>query len=521
MGGKDQQPAAWSKKTGFFYVPTNNQCMDYRGLEVDYVAGAPYVGADVRQYAGPGGNLGEFMAWDPIKGEKVWGIKERFAVWGGALVTAGDVVFYGTMDGWFKAADARSGAVLWKTKLPSGIIGDPMSFEGPDGRQYVAVYSGVGGWPGLTVATNAKISDTRMFLGAAEAYKDLPMYTRRGRLAARLRAWASGGEVSPGASRAGGGEGGACRLGARFGLPLRSAHRGRVAPALALLAWACLALAPARPSLAEPSNAAAQGELRVCADPNNLPFSNRRQAGFENRIARILARELGASLRYHWIPLRRGWVRRAMQENDLCDVAIGVPAGDERLLTTRAYYRSTYVFVQRQGRPWRIRSLDDPELHGLRIGVHLAGNDYANTPPAHALSRRGLVRNVVGYSLMGDYAEADPPARLIEAVAKGEVDVAVAWGPIAGFFAARQGVPLEVAPVMPAVDLPVLPFVYDIAIGVRHTEGLSRYDDAPARRVRDALDVVLRERRFEIEAVLRAYEVPLIDAASGSLAQGG
>ena len=180
MGGKDQQPTAYSPRTGLFYVPTNNICMDYEGWEVNYIAGTPYVGANVKMFPGPGGNRGEFLAWDPIKGEKKWGIAEKWAAWSGALVTAGDVVFYGTMDGWFKAIDARSGAELWKFKTGSGIIGAPMTYRGPDGKQYVAILSGVGGWSGLVVAQDLSTDDPTGALGAIGAFADLGKDTNAG-----------------------------------------------------------------------------------------------------------------------------------------------------------------------------------------------------------------------------------------------------------------------------------------------------------------------------------------------------
>ncbi|BAS26985.1 methanol/ethanol family PQQ-dependent dehydrogenase [Limnochorda pilosa] len=180
MGGKDQQPAAFSPRTGLFYVPTNNLCMDYEGTEVAYVAGVPYVGATVKMYAGPGGNRGEFVAWDGARGRKVWGIKENFSVWSGVLATGGNVVFYGTMDGWFKAVNAVTGEVLWTFKVGSGIIGAPMTFLGPDGKQYVAVYSGIGGWSGLTVAGDLSLEDPTAALGAVNAFSDLGRYTNKG-----------------------------------------------------------------------------------------------------------------------------------------------------------------------------------------------------------------------------------------------------------------------------------------------------------------------------------------------------
>jgi PQQ-dependent dehydrogenase (methanol/ethanol family) len=151
-GGKNQQPAAFSPATGLFYVPTNNLCMDFEARDVAYIAGTPYIGGSAPEVAGPGGYRGEFMAWDATTGRKVWGIKEPYPVWGGALVTKGDVVFYGTLDGWFKAANAHTGELLWKFKVGSGVVGNPMTYLGPDGKQYIAVYSGIGGDMGLLIA---------------------------------------------------------------------------------------------------------------------------------------------------------------------------------------------------------------------------------------------------------------------------------------------------------------------------------------------------------------------------------
>ncbi|MGH7963180.1 MAG: PQQ-dependent dehydrogenase, methanol/ethanol family, partial [Candidatus Binatia bacterium] len=180
MGGKDQQPASYSPKTKLFYVPTNNICMDYEGTEVNYMAGVPYVGAIVKMHPGPGGNRGEFIAWDAATGTKKWGIKEKWAAWSGALSTAGDVVFYGTMDGWFKAVNAQSGEELWKFKTGSGIVGAPMTYLGPDGKQYVAILSGVGGWSGLVVAGDLATDDPTAALGAVGAFGELGKDTNKG-----------------------------------------------------------------------------------------------------------------------------------------------------------------------------------------------------------------------------------------------------------------------------------------------------------------------------------------------------
>jgi lanthanide-dependent methanol dehydrogenase len=151
-GGKNQQPAAFSPQTGLFYVPTNNLCMDFTGRAVTYIAGTPFIGGNAPEKGGPGGYRGEFIAWDATTGKKIWGIKEPYPVWGGALATAGGVVFYGTLDGWFKAVDARSGKVLWQFKVGSGVVGNPVTYTGPDGKQYVAIYAGIGGDMGLLIA---------------------------------------------------------------------------------------------------------------------------------------------------------------------------------------------------------------------------------------------------------------------------------------------------------------------------------------------------------------------------------
>jgi PQQ-dependent dehydrogenase (methanol/ethanol family) len=180
IGFKDQQPAAYSPQTGFFYVPANNICMDYEGVEVKYAAGQPYVGAIVRMFPGPGGNRGRFFAWDPMKGQVAWDNKEPLAAYGGALATGGGLVFYGTMEGWLKAVDAKTGQELWKFKTPSGIIGNPMTYIGPDGRQYVAVLSGIGGWAGIGIAAGIGPEDPTAGLGALGAFGDAGRYTNQG-----------------------------------------------------------------------------------------------------------------------------------------------------------------------------------------------------------------------------------------------------------------------------------------------------------------------------------------------------
>jgi len=179
-GMKDWQPSAYSPKTGLLYIPHQNLCMDEEGLSANYIAGTPYVGMNVKMFAGPGGNRGVYQAWNPVTGKEVWSIKEDLPVWSGTVVTAGDVAFYGTMDGWFKAVDARTGAILWQFKTGSGIIGQPITYKGPDGHQYVAILSGIGGWPGALVSAGLDARDSSAALGFVNALKDLPSKTTPG-----------------------------------------------------------------------------------------------------------------------------------------------------------------------------------------------------------------------------------------------------------------------------------------------------------------------------------------------------
>ena len=252
-------------------------------------------------------------------------------------------------------------------------------------------------------------------------------------------------------------------------------------------------------SLNAATAAASDRELRVCADPNNLPFSNQRGEGLENRIAELVAREQNSTVHYEWWAQRRGFVRNTLREGR-CDLIVGVPAGYDPVLTTRPYYRSTYVFVSRTDRHLRIDSFDDPRLRQLKIGVQLIGDDGANAPPAHALARRGIIRNVVGYTIYGDYSEPNPPARLIDAVASGAIDLAIAWGPLAGFFASREPIALTITPLAMPTDFPGLRFTFAIAMGVR------KGDTA----LRDELNLILDKRRAEIKKILDDYGVPQV-----------
>jgi mxaJ protein len=269
-------------------------------------------------------------------------------------------------------------------------------------------------------------------------------------------------------------------------------------------AWAT----PAAAQAAQPDPMTA-ASLRVCADPNNLPFSNAARQGFENKIAELVARELHRPVSYTWWAQRRGFVRSTLNA-DQCDLVVGTASGMDMLATTRPYYKSTYVFVTRRDRHLRIRSFDDPRLAHLRIGVELVGDDGANTPPVHALVNRGMRNNLVGYMLYGDYRHPNPPARIIDAVAKGDVDVAVVWGPLAGYFAPHAAAPLDVVPVHPRLDLPYLPFVFDIAMGVRRRDSTFRKQ----------LDAIIERRQPSIDSILAAYHVPRVDRAAVARASG-
>ena len=239
--------------------------------------------------------------------------------------------------------------------------------------------------------------------------------------------------------------------------------------------------------------------LRVCADPNNLPYSNAREEGFENKIAELVASDLGARLEYTWWPQRRGFVRQTLRLGS-CDCILGVPSNFELALPTQPYYRSTYVFVTRKDRHLGLTSLDDPRLRTLRVGVQMIGNDHYNSPPAHALTQRGIIGNVSGFPVYGDYRDAEPGREIVDAVARGTVDVAIVWGPQAGYFARRQSVPLDIAAVTPQVDLPYLPFVFDISMATRRGDHL----------LHDELEREIERRKADIEHILDQYGVPRV-----------
>ena len=236
--------------------------------------------------------------------------------------------------------------------------------------------------------------------------------------------------------------------------------------------------------------------LRVCADPNNLPFSNAKGEGFENKLAELVAKDLGKTVSYFWWAQRRGFIRNTLKAEN-CDVVMGVPPLD-MVARTDPYYRSTYVFVSRRDRGLTFSSIKAPELRSLKIGVHLIGDDGNNTPPAHALGAEGIVNNVVGYMIYGDYRQDSPPARAVEAVEKGEVDIAALWGPLAGFYAKRSPVPLSVTPITDTESFRPLVFQFPISMGVRKS------DEALKARLND----VIRRHKDEIHALLETYGIP-------------
>ncbi|HEX3853784.1 MAG TPA: quinoprotein dehydrogenase-associated putative ABC transporter substrate-binding protein [Polyangiaceae bacterium] len=237
-------------------------------------------------------------------------------------------------------------------------------------------------------------------------------------------------------------------------------------------------------------------ELRVCADANNLPFSNAVGEGFENKLAELIATDLGATVTYTFAPQRRGFLRTTLNAGR-CDVVMGVPTSLDMVATTRPYYRSAYVFVYGPEAP-HVRSLDAPELRRLRIGVPLVGDDGANPPPVLALASRDLIDNMHAYSVYGDYRKPSPPAEIVRALRRREIDVALAWGPLAGYFAHAEEPALSYARI-PEKDAPAgSTFAFDISVGVR------RGDTA----LRNELNDLLARRRVAIDALLARYHVP-------------
>ncbi|MGB7975441.1 MAG: quinoprotein dehydrogenase-associated putative ABC transporter substrate-binding protein [Roseiarcus sp.] len=245
-----------------------------------------------------------------------------------------------------------------------------------------------------------------------------------------------------------------------------------------------------------PSAQSQEPPLRVCADPNNLPYSDAAGEGFENKIVDLVADYLHRPLAFVWRAERRGFVREGLNAGE-CDLVAAIPSGASIALTTRPYYRSTYAFVSRPGDP-PISSLDDPSLRMRTIGVQLIGDDGMNSPPAHALAERGIVGNVRGFMVYGDYRNDHPLSEIVHAVATGEVDVAAVWGPVAGYFAAKEKPPLVVTAIEGNAEAR-LPMTFDIAMGVRRTD----------KELKTEVDSALSSLASQIGSILASYDVPV------------
>lgn len=253
----------------------------------------------------------------------------------------------------------------------------------------------------------------------------------------------------------------------------------------------------------------AAAPLRVCADPNDLPYSNQQQQGFENKLAEMIAHDFETSVSYTWYPQRGKFFRRTLNSG-LCDVVMSVPVGFDEAAVTHPYYRSTYVFVSRHDRNLHIVSFDDPQLRNLRIGVHVLAEGDDSLPPVHALVTRGIVRNLTGYSIFGNLTETNPAADLLEAVCRKDVDVAVAWGPLAGYFARQSNIALDITPIEGDRTNPGLPMSFDIGVGVRSGD----------KDLKSRLDIELKRREPEIRALLRSYGIPQLAFAKVAQAAG-
>lgn len=283
----------------------------------------------------------------------------------------------------------------------------------------------------------------------------------------------------------------------------RKIHRGRgpgrLAVAVAMSGLACAAIA------AEPARV-----LAVCADPSNLPFSNERGEGFENRIASVLAAELHAKVAYTWSMQRRSFLRRTLKAG-ACDVVIGLPTGLQGVAQTRPYYGSSYAFVSPRQGGTPVSGFDDPALRHLRIGLQAVGAEGSNTPPASALARRGLSDRVIGFSMWGEEADETPQAHIVDAVASGDIDLAIVWGPVAGYFAQRHGDRLKVTPVTSDPLQPTATFQFEMSLSVRPG------DTALLDELQQALD----RRQADIRAILQTYGVPLLAKATPSASLAG
>jgi mxaJ protein len=266
-----------------------------------------------------------------------------------------------------------------------------------------------------------------------------------------------------------------------------SASRKLILVAFAMIA--CAAFAQADPP--------AKRVLHIAADPNNLPFTNDKGEGFENKIAELIAKDLNADIQYSWSAQRRGFFRDMIKKGD-CDLTLSMPTDAERAAPSKPYYRSSYVFVSRKDRKLDLKSLGDPALKKLKIGIQLIIG--GSTPPGQALANRGIIDNVVGYKVAGDYRETSPTRNIIDAVVKGDVDVALVWGPMAGYFAKKSDVPLQVTPLDEQKDGEI-PLAFDISVGVKRSNKVLKQE----------IDAVLARREKEINQILDEYGVPRVE----------
>jgi mxaJ protein len=268
-------------------------------------------------------------------------------------------------------------------------------------------------------------------------------------------------------------------------------------PIARLLLGGALATGMATPAEAQRPAPREAGLIRVCADPDNLPSSNDKGEGYENKIAELIAKELNSKLSYVWYPTRRGYFR--IINGMYCDMAVEAPAGLDLAGVTTPYFRSGYVFVTRQGSGLEdVRTLADPRLKRLKIGVNIFTSDGENSPPAMALSRYGVVGNLTGYSTF--FSDQVRPEDIIKGVEKKDVDLAIAWGPVAGYYAKQSSVPLTLTPLPARDSLSDFPFQYNMGIAVRRRD----------KEFRDSLQAVLERKRPEIDAILKQFNVPVM-----------
>ena len=251
--------------------------------------------------------------------------------------------------------------------------------------------------------------------------------------------------------------------------------------------------------LALSENVLAVEALKVCAEANNLPFSNDKGEGFENKIAELLAKDLTRSVVYTWQRQGEGFIRQTLG-TEACDVVIGVPAQLGGVRTTKPYYRSVYAIVSRKADHLALQAYDDPAWRALKIGLHTVGSDGANSPPAHALGLHDLGSQVVGYTMWGADGEVPPQGDVVKAVADGSIDVAIVWGPFAGYFAKPFGQRLVVQPAPAEPALPYQPFAWDIAVAVRRDDQVLQFE----------LDDSLRRQSLKIQRILKNYSVPVV-----------